>query len=337
VRLWDLTHDPRGLSITVYHARGEHLKSFAFSDEGRRLCTVLNKNFQIWDTTTGKLLLTRELDVVDKFACPRGDVAFSADGRLLAAPSYEDPTALKLWETTAGQEVFVFPGLHHPVRGVALSSDGGRLAAAERVLAGENTTSALTVWDVATGHTLWHWQDIPQRIGALTFSADGSRLATGGSEDGTVRVWDVATGQEQLALPGCEAALSVAFSPDGTKLAAADFTAEKVWVWDATTGAALLTLPGSYALTSVAFSPNGRRLAATGYFGDVRFWDAATGQESFSLNGFAPARQGDYAFTARIVFSPDGRRIASNNWDGTLNIWDGKLQAHMPKHEGRDH
>ena len=54
---------------------------------------------------------------------------------------------------------------------------------------------------------------------SVAFSPDGSRLASG-SDDQTVRVWNIATGQVEQTLEGHSATVwSVAFSPDGSRLA----------------------------------------------------------------------------------------------------------------------
>jgi WD40 repeat protein len=77
----------------------------------------------------------------------------------------------------------------------------------------------------------------------VAFSLDGKRLASA-SNDQTVKVWDVATGQETLTLKGhTSGVLSVAFSPDGQRLASAS-NDQTVKVWDIATGQETLTLKG---------------------------------------------------------------------------------------------
>jgi WD40 repeat protein len=69
----------------------------------------------------------------------------------------------------------------------------------------------------------------------LAWSPDGQRLASAG-EDGTVKVWDTATGQETLTLKGHTGRVrSLAWSPDGQRLASAGEDGT-VKVWEADTG-----------------------------------------------------------------------------------------------------
>jgi eukaryotic-like serine/threonine-protein kinase len=69
----------------------------------------------------------------------------------------------------------------------------------------------------------------------MAFGPDGQRLASA-STDGTVKVWDMATGQQLVTLIGHTGNVScVAFSPDGKRLASASWSPEQtVKVWDAT-------------------------------------------------------------------------------------------------------
>jgi hypothetical protein len=80
------------------------------------------------------------------------------------------------------------------------------------------------------------------RSGVLAYAPDGTALASG-SEDGTVRIWDVATGTPPVILTGHTAPItSLTYAPNGTTLStsAADGLAR---VWDGRTGRPLLTVP----------------------------------------------------------------------------------------------
>src|SRR5262249_48290400 len=59
----------------------------------------------------------------------------------------------------------------------------------------------------------------------------------------------------------------------------------------------LLTLRGhSGPVNGVCFSPNGKRLASASSDGTLKVWDAATGQEGFTLKG-GPLRIGSACFS----------------------------------------
>jgi WD40 repeat protein len=78
------------------------------------------------------------------------------------------------------------------------------------------------------------------------------------SGDGTVRLWDAATGAVLQTLKGHTGRVwAIAFSPDGKQLASASDD-RTVRLWDAATGAALQTLEGHTGrVWAVAFSPDG--------------------------------------------------------------------------------
>jgi WD40 repeat protein len=153
---------------------------------------------------------------------------------------------------------------------------------------------------------------------SLALSPDGRRLASE-TPDGTIKVWDTATGRETLTLTGHTGHITnLAFSPDGHRLASTSHD-KTVKVWDAATGQQTLTLTGHTGpFRSLAFCFDGHRLAFAGDDGTIKVWDTATGRETLTLTR---PRSPD-GFVARVALSPNGQRLASETPDGTIKVWD---------------
>ena len=119
---------------------------------------------------------------------------------------------------------------------------------------------------------------------SVAFSPDGSKIVSG-SEDKTIRVWDVSTGIEVLPpLRGHDGTiLSVAWSPDGSKIISG--SADKIIrIWDASTGTETLPLLRGHdgMVQCVAFSPDGSKIISGSEDKTIRVWDVSTGFEMLS-------------------------------------------------------
>src|SRR5262249_20244707 len=124
----------------------------------------------------------------------------------------------------------------------------------------------------------------PHVVYAVAVSPDGTTL-TSGCHDGTVKLWNPATGQELASVQGhARAIYALAYSPDGQLLAAGTEDG-LVKLWNAATRQELRSFPAHpVGVLALAFAADGR-LATAGGDGKVHLWDAATGARQLVLDG----------------------------------------------------
>ena len=115
-----------------------------------------------------------------------------------------------------------------------------------------------------------------QLVNAVAVTADGKR-AISGSNDKTLKVWDLTTGKEQFTLNGHrESVYAVAVTADG-KQAISGSLDNTLKVWDLTTGKEEFTLKGhSNSVNAVAVTADGKRAISGSDDNTLKVWDLTT-------------------------------------------------------------
>ncbi|WP_437581085.1 TIR domain-containing protein [Sorangium sp. So ce887] len=152
-------------------------------------------------------------------------------------------------------------------------------------------------------------------VNACAISPDGQRIVSA-SDDRTLKVWDLATGQLLSTLEGhSDSVNACAISPDGQRIVSASDD-RTLKVWDLATGQLLSTLKGHFSLVNAcAISPDGQRIVSASDDRTLKVWDLATGQLLSTLKGH-------FSLVNACAISPDGQRIVSASDDRTLKVWD---------------
>ncbi|MFO0811498.1 MAG: protein kinase [Gemmataceae bacterium] len=314
-KVWDAS---ASRDIGPLHGYIAMVYGVAFSLDGRHFaCADADRGVRICDAVSG-----RETRILLGHTNSVRCISFSPD-HLHVATGGLDRT-VRIWEFDAPRSA---PSVYHcpgDVWSVAFDHSGQWIAYASGI---PGEAGEVTIREVASGREVHTWpvHADPEGGGAVrcvAFSPDGQSLAAG-CADGTVKIWDVATGYRTATLAGHDGGVwSIAFSPDGSRLASAG--ADKtVRLWDPATGAKIATLEGhADRVWSVAFSPNGQRLASASQDRTVRLWDAVTAQEVFASR-VLPVE------VMSLAFSLDGRVLVTGGKrvtpaDSTVAIWDGR-------------
>ncbi|MHC4155436.1 MAG: protein kinase domain-containing protein, partial [Planctomycetota bacterium] len=239
------------------------------------------------------------------------EVAVSPDGKRIVSAG-RDKT-IKLWDAATGAELMTLRGHEGHVSSVSFSPDGERIVSCSE-------DKSVRVWDTASGAELMRLSEHKERVFAVVFSPDGKQIIS--CQNGTIKVWDAATGDKLTTLTVSEkpgySRPSFALSSDGKRIVSCQ--GRTVRLLDATTGEKLVTRTLDQRVSwivSVAFSPDGKRIILGNFDGTIKALDAATGNELMSFK----AHEGR---TRHVAFSPDGRYIVSGGSDGKVKAWEAK-------------
>lgn len=248
VKLWDLKQArfipfskgaPVGYSI-IFSSDGKMMATGCWDTKDMTKFGSSHRKVKLWNAATGQLLRTLNAHVT-------APVAFSPDGRTLAAGSY--PEGVQVWDVPTGKLKYAVPAKwSHVISDVAFSPDG-------RIIASGDGTEA-HLMDAETGRLLTTLTPPSKRVFALAFSPDGKTLATGGPHFHRKWFW-----QNRDSGPHGQSSQPVQRDSTG-----------EICLWDVASGSLTRTLTSGHWVLSVIWSPDGKTLASMSDDDTVRLW-----------------------------------------------------------------
>jgi len=152
-------------------------------------------------------------------------------------------------------------------------------------------------------------------VSAVAIRPPDGRQAISASDDRTLRLWDLETGQTLRTFESPDSVWAVAVTPDGHRAVSGSYD-RTLMLWDLETGQTLRTLKGHTNIVSaVAITPDGLRAVSASWDRTLRLWDLETGQTIRTLEGHTDN-------VSAVAVTPDGHRVVSGSWDRTLRLWD---------------
>jgi WD40 repeat protein len=171
-----------------------------------------------------------------------------------------------------------------------------------------------------TGHHGW--------IRSIAVSPDG-RWAASGSDDKTVKIWDLETGECRTTLEGhTNYVMSVAITPDGTRVLSGA-NDDTIRVWDASKEKSLACWQANQGLVySVVPMADGKRVITAGASVALKLWDIATHKCLGTLNGHTN-------LITSVSLARDQIHAVSGSFDHSIRLWNleaGEVVATMTGH-----
>ena len=313
---------PEGVKARI--GKGTRTTHVAISPEATRLAIASTIGIWLYDSETN-----REIALLDAHKPPCTSLAFSPDGRTLAAGTYDGK--IQLWNSETGASKETFAGHTGPISKLFFAQNSETL-----ISTGGNWQEDRTIqlWNTET------WENrttLPLKVvnNAVVLSPDGNVIAINHSNG--IGLWDVNTAKQIANVTDKRLSpyslYCLVFSPDGGFLAIGN--SNDIYLWDIKTQQFHGSLIGhESSVRFLKFSPDSKILASasrghTDQGTGIWLWDVEKGQYIATLLGH---KEGVRLFE----FSPTSDTLVSTSGDLTIRVWDmhaGQLKAALTGHK----
>ena len=281
------------------------ISALAYRPDGKLLALGTFKEVRLVEPESGKVVATLPSEAEDVRA-----VAFSADGRLLAAAGGLPARSgeVKIWDVEKRITLRTIAGHADCIYAVGFAPDGKSIATA-------SYDKLIKLWDVASGKEIRTLKDHIDAVYALAFTPDGKRLVSASADRG-VKVWDVASGERLYTLSESTDGLNaLAVDPAGKRVAAGGLDRTiRVWSLDEKGGTLVNSLIAHEdAILQLAWSPDGKYLISSSADKEVKVFKAD------DLTLVKTWHQPDWALS--LAYAPDGKTFAVGRFDGSYEIY----------------
>lgn len=237
----------------------------SISPNGDRLLSTQNDVFQLWDTTTGKIILSlKNSDTVAAL--------MSMDGKSLATV-WRDKTTLKLWDTETG-------ALRASIRSGSSEITDYEFVPESRYVATLSKDRSIRIWDAQTGALVKSLASGSEEVKKITASKLHLLLIGKSS----AQLWEIGSAKQIVSVKHNSDNPEYAFSRDGNRFYLEDKTGIGR-VFTTRDGKQLASIRPKQNKKSILLSNDGNTIVSINEDG-LQFFDANSGKEALPAQSF---------------------------------------------------